>query len=121
MTGDSLGAVRDPLGGVSEATESLVHEPITPQLLRKNLSVVSPPAGLAVLLGSPRAGVDAAVLLAVMAGASAVAEPFRSGLQAIEHLEVAAAISIANAIVSAVGIVVLVEAGYGLVGAIAFS
>src|SRR5436190_10375369 len=83
--------------------------------------VIALTAGLAVLLGFPRAAIDAAVLLAVMAGASAVAEPFRSGLQAIEHLEVAAAISIANAIVSAVGIVVLVEAGYGLVAAIAFS
>src|SRR5437763_11012487 len=45
MAEDSAGAVRGPRNGVSEATGGSapipVHEPITPRLLRKNLSVVS--------------------------------------------------------------------------------
>src|SRR5947208_17047508 len=41
MSGDSVGAVREPLDGVSEATKPPVDERITPQLLRKNLSVVT--------------------------------------------------------------------------------
>jgi O-antigen/teichoic acid export membrane protein len=100
--------------------EGLVADVLGLKLVTGTL-VVALTVALSAILGFPRAAAEAALLLAVMAGASAVAEPFRSGLQAIERLEVAAAISIVNAIVSATGVVVLVEAGQGLVTAIAFS
>jgi O-antigen/teichoic acid export membrane protein len=83
------------------------------------VAVVALAAAAALGFGGRELAVTA--LMAVMFIANALSKPFRAGLQAIERLEVASALSTANAFVSAAGMIVLVLAGYGLVAAVGFS
>ena len=76
---------------------------------------------VALIFGFTGTTVVVAMLLAAMAGADAVSDSFRSGLQALERLEVASAISMAVAGLSAAGMVVVISSGGGLVGAVAAS
>src|SRR2546423_8612645 len=100
--------------------QTLVGEILTLKAVT-GILVVGISAALALALHLPREGVLIAILLAVMAGASAGGDAFRSGLQAIERLEIGSVISMANAVISAVGMIAIVLAGGGLVAAVAFS
>src|SRR5256886_11799847 len=100
--------------------QTLVREVLTLKAATGVL-VVGISAALAAVLHLPTEGVLVAVLLAVMAGASAGGDAFRSGLQAIERLEVGSAIAMANAVLSAAGMIAIVLLGGGLVAAVGFS
>jgi O-antigen/teichoic acid export membrane protein len=77
--------------------------------------------GIAAALGFSERELAVTGLLAVMLGANAVAKPFRAGLQGIERLGVGSSLAIANSVLSAAGMIVLVATGHGLVTAVAFS
>jgi len=71
-------------------------------------------AGLS--LGFRSNGIAAAALLALMSGAAAASGALRSAMQAIERMELSAAISIGVAVTSTAGMLAAVAAGWGIVG-----
>jgi O-antigen/teichoic acid export membrane protein len=77
--------------------------------------------GLAAALGFSGTEIVMAGILAVMLGANGVTRPFRGGLQGIERMGVGSSLAIANSVVSAAGIIVIVSSGRGIVTAVAFS
>jgi O-antigen/teichoic acid export membrane protein len=89
--------------------------------LLASAAVVGLALAAAAALGFSGRELAVTAVMAAMFVANALSTPFRAGLQAIERLELASVISVANAMLSAAGMIALVLAGYGLVAAVAFS
>jgi O-antigen/teichoic acid export membrane protein len=77
--------------------------------------------GLGSALGFSDRELAIAAILAMMLGANAIAKTFRAGLQGLEHMAVASSLAIANAVITAAGMIAIVATGHGLVAAVAFS
>ncbi|MHB8512479.1 MAG: glycosyltransferase [Actinomycetota bacterium] len=71
--------------------------------------------------GFGSSGIQIVALGALMAGADGATDAFRSGLQAIERLDRAVAISIGVSVSSAAGMIAVIQSGGGIVGAVAAS
>src|SRR5438034_976645 len=97
-----------------EMPENLVETPpprdVLGRVIRKNVLVVT-----------LSYGIGAVAILALMFGVNAVSKMLRAGLQALERMEIASAISIGNAVLSAIGMIAVVAAGGGLIGALLIS
>jgi O-antigen/teichoic acid export membrane protein len=86
-----------------------------------NLLVTGISVAAAALLGFGGSEIVVVAILALMFGANAISKAVRAGLQTLERMEVAAAITMGNAAISAAGMIAVVAAGGGLVAAVAVS
>src|SRR4051794_29545387 len=123
-------AVIDALGGGNYLVREIGRDPGRIEellgdvlLLKVGAAVLTVAVSLAAAaaLQFDATGMAVVGILAFMAGANALSRTLRAGLQAWERMEVAAGISIGNAVLSSAGMVVVIAAGGGLVGAVAIS
>jgi len=126
----SIVSVLDELGGTGYVVREGARDPTRlaglisdslPLKLGLGAAVVGVTLAAAVALRFGSMGVAVATLLALMLAANAISRTLRAGLQAVERMEQASALSIANAVVSAVLIILIVRAGGGLTPAMAAS
>ncbi len=122
--------VIDTLGGGNYLVREIGRDPGRIEELLGDVLILRIGAGLltilvslvaAAVLGFDSTEMLVVAILALMAGANAVSKTLRAGLQAWERMDVASAISIGNAVLSAAGMVAVIAAGGGLVGAVAVS
>jgi O-antigen/teichoic acid export membrane protein len=122
--------VIDNLGGGNYLVRESSRDPTRMQSLMGDVLVLKAGANVVVIglsiaaaaaLGFGSTGLIVVAIMALMFGANAVSKTLRAGLQALERMEIASAISIGNAVLSAAGMAAVIAAGGGLVGAVAIS
>lgn len=84
-------------------------------------SAIAITTGVGAAIGFHGRALAIVALLAVMTGANAVMRGLRSGLAAIERLEISSAIAMINNVVSAAGMIWIIAAGGSIVAAVAYS
>jgi O-antigen/teichoic acid export membrane protein len=126
----TIEAVLDELGGTSYLVREGARDLRRLQSLLGNVLLLKMVVNLAALvvalavalaLGFGRTGLVVVGLFSVMFAANAAIRSFRGGLQAAERLHIGAFLGMVNALISALGMVWVVQAGGGLLGAVAFS
>jgi O-antigen/teichoic acid export membrane protein len=126
----SILAAAYALGHGSFLVRELSHTPLRLAEILGELLAIKVAATVIVTIASVTAGallrfsgreLAVTALLALMLGFNAISQPYRAGLQGVERIDVAARITLTNALVSAAGMVALVVIGQGLVVAVAFS